>query len=573
MQITLGDLGSLQMFLKCKTELFLFIIHFSFKMMHQIESSRHSSLLQYSETIVDESFDYDKKKDQSFIGTVGRIVLNPDKTDLAAASFTSGNTEVFLDITKYGILYDMVMVCDIEIKSEVNLGGGTDPYWDPTHNVYDLFETFELRTRSGHVLYERKPWTYMQEFKKCSFRRYKELTIRNMARSHIKNDNSGAFTYNKVTVPANGASATKHRIFVPVYFDWFKVLSKCPDVMSLEDLVLVVRTKPKAEISNLFKPSNAYGQNAYHDKATPVVSFKAVYLRQYYIQPPQARYNAIVQSLHPGGQPHNNMTTCQFFERLVSEPLKVPISIAAYVGADAQAARDAYTAARDRGSDAVRSDSTLAHEFNMEIHCQFPVYRTFIRAYWKGDGTTYQDRRVYGMITNLSCSEAGQKFYEIASGYDSKGAGTATATGNSTVEGLYETDILQEYDHGETSDDMDASLLNRHHERVTTINWSMAHLLPDQGASRTAISFYQMANPTISFKVEFAEGDIPISPEGAIYDTSSKTAANIIDFWPNLIKGVAGKVYVEVVHEYMCVFQTQASANMRNRSIRRMATK
>lgn len=565
------------MFLKCKTELFLFIIHFSFKMMHQIESSRHSSLLQYSETIVDESFDYDKKKDQSFIGTVGRIVLNPDKTDLAAASFTSGNTEVFLDITKYGILYDMVMVCDIEIKSAVNLVSTSTPYWDPTHNVYDLFETFELRTRSGHVLYERKPWTYMQEFKKCSFRRYKELTIRNMARSHIKDDNldSGTFTYNRVTVPINGADKTKHRIFVPVYFDWFKVLSKCPDVMSLEDLVLVVRTKPQAEISNLFKPSVGYGvANAYHDKATPIVSFKHVYLRQYYIQPPQARYNAIVQSLHPGGQPHNNMTTCQFFERLESKPLTVPIGVgqpAAGTGDDDAIA--AYTNARTRGSDAVRSDSTLIPEFNMEIHCQFPVYRTFIRAYWKGDGTTYQDRRVYGMITNLSCKEAGQTFYEIASGYDSKGAGTATATGNSTVKGLYETDILQEYDHGETTDDLDASLLSRHHERVTTINWSMAHLLPEQGNSKTAISFYQMANPTINFQVEFAGNEIPITSEGALYDPAGKNLAQIQTAWADLTKGVAGRVYVEVVHEYMCVFQTQASANMRNRSIRRMATK
>jgi len=61
-------------------------------MMHQIESSRHSSLLQYSETIVDESFDYDKKKDQAFLGTVGRIVLNPDKSDLASAAFDSGST-------------------------------------------------------------------------------------------------------------------------------------------------------------------------------------------------------------------------------------------------------------------------------------------------------------------------------------------------------------------------------------------------------------------------------------------------------------------------------------------------
>lgn len=537
-------------------------------MMHQIESSRHSSLLQYSETVVDESFDYDKKKDQAFLGTVGRIVLNPDKSDLATGAFNSGNTEVFLDITKYGILYDMVMVCDLEIQQPVALNVGNDPYWDSTHTVYDMFETFELRTRSGHVLYERKPWTYMQEFKKCSFRRYKELVIRNMVRPSIQNN---TFSTHKVEVPKEGNNKTKHRIFVPVYFDWFKILSKCPDVMSLEDLVLVVRTKPQTEISSLF----ISGGNEQANTQPAKVSFTHVYLRQYYIQPPQARYNAIVQSLHPGGQPHNNMTTCQFFEQIQAKELKVPIT---YTGAtaldwsDDQKARDSYALVLAQGSDAVRG--TKGIEFTQEIHCQFPVYRTFVRAYWKGDANVYNGRRVYGIITNLSCQEAGQKFYEIASGFDSEGAGTATATGNSTVKGLYETDILQEYDHGETADDMDLYLVNKHHERVTTINWSMAHLLPDQGQSRTALSFYQMANPTIKFNVEFAQQEIPTSAAGTAYDTGGKTFSVIKTQHDNiLIAGESGKVYVEVVHEYMCVFQTQASANMRNRSIRRMATK
>jgi len=546
-------------------------------MMHQIESSRHSSLLQYSETIVDESFDYDKKKDQAFLGTVGRIVLNPDKSDLASAAFDSGSTEVFLDITKYGILYDMVMVCDLQITTSTGLSA--QPKWDPTHTVYDLFDIFELRTRSGHVLYERRPWTYMQEFKKCSFRRYKELVVHNMVRPKLSINSTDFTTYN-VEAPSATGSETKHRIFVPLYFDWFKILAKCPDVMSLEDLVLVVRTKSQDEIGSLFNLT----ANADSNKGTPTVKFKKVYLRQYYIQPPQARYNAIVQSLHPGGQPHNNMTTSQFFERVLYKPLTVPYTFTNPGGINIQwntiqNATTTYNAIKAlASSDAVRGTAAIdALSFEQEIHCQFPVYRTFIRAYWKGDAHVYNGRRVYGIITQLKCKEAGQVFYEIASGFDS------SAAGNSNVVGLYETDILQEYDHGETSDEKDAYLLTKHHERMVTINWSMAHLLPEQGQSKTALSFYQMSNPTIEFVVEFASGEIPVNAEGLTYvipGVDADAAVNLANaaavkttYDTKLAAGQPGKVFVEIVHEYMCVFQTQASANMRNRSIRRMATK
>lgn len=540
-------------------------------MMHQIESSRHSSLLQYSETIVDESFDYDKKKDQAFLGTVGRIVLNTDKTALAAAPFTDGITEVFLDITKYGMLYDLVMVCDLTITAPAGDGANYHTNYitfDSVNSVYDLFDTFEIRTRSGHVLYERKPWTYMKEFSKCAFRRYKELALRNVTRSaHSRSIYGLGDDLTTIRLQVEGAPGTqlKHRIYVPIYMDWFKSLSKSPDVMSLEDLVLVVRTKSETEIGKLWMPI----QPADLYQPPPKVSFSKVWLRQYYLQPPQSRYNAIVQSLHPGGQPHNNMTSCQFFERLIKVPLTIPnhgknlaeleVNLAD-PNAPTVAEQAAVVAAiNTKGVYIDNSTNQSACQHTVQIKCQFPVYRTFVRAYWQSSDTTSNGRRRYAVIRNLKCEEAGQTFYEVSSGLDKDTSGSA----------LYTTDILQEYDMGTVMDSMDQIVSDSGHERPVVINWGMANLLPEQGHSKTALSFFQMANPTISFDLAFPAGELPAAGPSAYNKTL--TPAQAI---PLLLSATSpGDVYVEVVHEYMCVFQTQASANMRNRSIRRMATK
>jgi len=475
-------------------------------MQHQIEATRHSSLLNYLDQNVDDSFDYDKREDASFTGVLGRIMLEQTLSESALSNMKSGS-ETFIELTKYGILHDLVLklkltVTDVltdaaadQAGKELKIASGV--------SVFDFIEKLEVRTRSGYLLYEVTPWTYMQTLVGCKFERYRKLAVSNFEKRKF-DSGTGAISYKQFSATygiRDGDTNTATASFdlnIPIYLEWFRKLAKCPDMLSLEDCHLVLKMKSKSQLTELFTyPIVAAGLA--HDLTVSYNTGSSI--RQYYVQPPQDRYNAILQSKHEGGLPFNMLTVNHFPERIMD----LPLAAGAQIGLKQK----------------------------VELKCQFPVYRTFIRVVYVPNGDALKTAgglvnfRQLLPITGVTVQEAGQTFYE-----------TSRSAGPLETEDLF--DNILAYDN---ADSTQSEQNDEDFDHVMTINWSMQGLLPDGDSSRTAVSFFQMTNPTI-----------------AVQYIKTNDAQQ-------------GTVYVETVHEHITVFATQASANMRNRSIRRLATK
>lgn len=481
---------------------------------------------------MDDSFDYDKREDASFTGVMGRIMLDQQVDGGARASMQSGS-EAYIELTKYGILHDMVLKLNMTVTSTINAGltkdnkagadvdnyKSTDLHLASGISVYDFIDKIEVRTRSGYILYEIEPWTYMDIFRGCKFDRYRKLALSNIEKRKVSSNDSVQYTkfkedydpdvFDKTVVNPPPKVATKSFTFaIPIYLEWFRKLAKCPDMLSLEDCHLVVKMKNKSDIQKLFVRHQLMPLKDQDVTKAGTETFDVTYnagtsLRQYYVQPPQDRYNAILQSKHEGGLPFNMLTVNHFKEQVAAYPFPTAHAV----------------------------DNALS---SVTLKCQFPVYRTFVRLVYVPDATALSQKsdQVKGnqrellRVKSFKVTEAGQTFYE--SQY------TVGLLGDGEM-----TDNILMYDQGDT-DQHDTSYDDK--ENSLIVNWSMMGLLPDSGESRSALSFYQMTNPKL--EITF---DKPLN--------------------------YTGSITTEIVHEYISVFATQASANMRNRSIRRLATK
>lgn len=546
----------------------------------QLESARHSSILQVAEEKATDVLEYSAKKDLDFPGILSRQTISMNVTQQLLPCI-GNRAEGYIDLPKYGYMHDIVLEIDATGCDDASVGpflrtftsgrGQDFERQDGCLNPYELFDKFELKNSSGKVI-STLPSSVIQDIISTDFEYYShEYFLSDSTRytspyySTMMNEARRRTSAGETDVgygPHLDEPDQLRKLYLAIPFQCFQKFATCPDLMTLEQLQLVVTGSVPTKVSNVA----LFAQGI------------TIHAKLGFFLPSPERHDALVKAQHPSGAPFNYINKTIVPEYEVKLPLK------------------AWSWAR-AGHDAVEADQKCAPIFanglqflgtaHVELQVAQPVVRTFIHVIEKATG-----RRA--MVSTVKVSDAGNILYEtdspVMTAYMSRKNSDRRLMGpiqypNTAIHGVTGLLGVGGTDPGYTTgyDDVPIDKMARQCSDDTmqcaVVEWGLQKHFTDAENVSSAVSFHQMSNPTVEITAYLP----PIKLAG-IHNrkTNWPDKDEMIKWNKTSFKGFATGTevqpvqqdyYLQVFHEVLQVTSVQPTANMRNRQIRVLGTR